>query len=158
MKREIDHFTMELQEESLYVDEITRRYNHNQIDTEHILLALVEKSQETISQLLKTLNADTQSLVNQLTDVLSKSPRASAIKDTRIYITPRTKRIFLLVNEIVINLNDKNISSEHFLLAILTERNTPATRILASVGLTYDRVYSAIIELRKNQSSSIENQ
>lgn len=60
MKKESNRFTEELRDASLYVDEILLRYNHNQIDTEHILLALIEKSQETISQLLKILNADAQ--------------------------------------------------------------------------------------------------
>ena len=158
MKRESEHFTKELQETSLYVDEILQRYSHNQIDTEHILLALIEKSQETISPLLKALNADTQSLVNQLTDMLSRSPRGDAIKDPQIYITPRTKRIFQLVNEAAINLKEKKISSEHFLLAILRERNTPAVKILASVGFTYDRVYSTIQELYKKSDGSNDNQ
>jgi ATP-dependent Clp protease ATP-binding subunit ClpC len=151
MKSKNDSFTKELQETSLYIDEILQRYNHNQIDTEHILLALLEKSQETIFPLLKTLSADKQSMINQLTDVLSRFPRTSAIKDTHIYITPRTKQIFHLANEAAISLNDKKISSQHFLLAILTEHNTLAAKILASTGLTYDRVYSAIQELRKKQ-------
>jgi len=158
MKSKIDRATEEMKEISKYVDEIMQRYNHNQIDSEHILLAIIEKSQKVIPQLLKSLNADRQSLINQLTDVLSRSPRGNSNKDMKIYITPRTKRIFQLVNEEATNFQDKKISSEHFLLAILTERNTPAVRILESTGLTYDRVYSAIQELHNKHDNIIENQ
>ena len=153
MKRESDNFTKELQEISLYLDEILLRYNHNQIDTEHILLAIIDKSQETIPQLLNTLNADKQSLIDQLTNLLSRFPRANTSEDAQVYITPRTKRIFKLVNKIANNFQDNKISAEYFLLAILTERNTPAAKVLKSMGLTYDHVYSIIQELHNRKTT-----
>ena len=61
------------------------------------------------------------------------------------------KRIIDLANEEANRLKDEYISTEHIFLAILTERNTPAARILESAGLTRDRVYTAIQDLRGGQ-------
>jgi ATP-dependent Clp protease ATP-binding subunit ClpC len=61
------------------------------------------------------------------------------------------KRIIDLANEEANRLKDEYISTEHIFLAILTERNTPAARILESAGLTRDRVYAAIQDLRGGQ-------
>ncbi|HKI53677.1 MAG TPA: AAA family ATPase, partial [Anaerolineales bacterium] len=69
----------------------------------------------------------------------------------QIFITPRVKRIIDLANEEANRLKDEYISTEHIFLAILTERNTPAARILESAGLTRDRVYAAIQDLRGGQ-------
>ncbi|MBI5917431.1 MAG: AAA family ATPase, partial [Bacteroidetes bacterium] len=69
----------------------------------------------------------------------------------QIFITPRVKRIIDLANEEANRLKDEYISTEHIFLAILTERNTPAARILESAGLSRDRVYDAIQDLRGGQ-------
>ena len=59
----------------------------------------------------------------------------------QIFITPRVKRIIDLANEEASRLKDEYISTEHIFLAILSERNTPAARILESAGRTsrYER-------------------
>ena len=48
-------------------------------------------------------------------------------------------------------LKDEYISTEHLFLAILSERNTPAARLLEGAGLTRDRVYDAVIQMRGGQ-------
>jgi ATP-dependent Clp protease ATP-binding subunit ClpC len=53
-----DRFTERAQEAAQRAAEIIQRYGHNQIDTEHILLALIEQPQGVISQLLEILKVD----------------------------------------------------------------------------------------------------
>ncbi len=69
----------------------------------------------------------------------------------QIFITPRVKRIIDLANEEANRLKDEYISTEHIFLAILSERNTPAARILENAGLTRDRVFEAVQQLRGGQ-------
>jgi len=56
-----------------------------------------------------------------------------------------------LANEEASRLKDEYISTEHIFLAILSERNTPAARLLESNGLTRERVLDAIMQLRGGQ-------
>ena len=53
-----DRFTERAQEAAQRAAEIIQRYGHNQIDTEHILLAMIEQPQGVITQLLELLKID----------------------------------------------------------------------------------------------------
>ena len=148
-----DRFTERAQEAAQRAAEIIQRYGHNQIDTEHILMALIEQPGGVIPQILEKLNVSAAALSERLDSTLKASPKANIFGGGagQIFITPRVKRIIDLANEEANRLKDEYISTEHIFLAILTERNTPAARILESAGLTRDRVYDAIQELRGGQ-------
>ena len=148
-----DRFTERAQEAAQRAAEIIQRYGHNQIDTEHMLLALIEQPQGAVPQILEMLNVDADAISERLDYILKTSPKASIFGGGagQIFITPRVKRVIDLANEEASRLKDEYISTEHIFLAILTERNTPAARLLEGAGLTRDRVYDAIVELRGGQ-------
>ncbi len=148
-----DRFTERAQEAAQRAAEIIQRYGHNQIDTEHILLALIEQPGGVIPQILEKLSVSPEALTERLDATLRASPKANIFGGGagQIFITPRVKRIIDLANEEANRLKDEYISTEHIFLAILTERNTPAARILESAGLTRDRVHAAIQDLRGGQ-------
>jgi len=148
-----DRFTERAQEAAQRAAEIIQRYGHNQIDTEHILLALIEQPGGVIPQILEKLSVSPEALTERLDATLRASPKANIFGGGagQIFITPRVKRIIDLANEEANRLKDEYISTEHIFLAILTERNTPAARILESAGLTRDRVYAAVQDLRGGQ-------
>ncbi|GAB4501253.1 MAG: AAA family ATPase [Anaerolineales bacterium] len=148
-----DRFTERAQEAAQRAAEIIQRYGHNQIDTEHILLALIEQPGGVIPQILENLNINGQALADRLDATLRASPKANIFGSGagQIFITPRVKRIIDLANEEANRLKDEFISTEHIFLAILTERNTPAARILETSGITRERVYEAIQQIRGGQ-------
>ena len=151
-----DRFTERAQEAAQRAAEIIQRYGHNQIDTEHILLALIEQPQGVIPQLLEILKVDANSLAERLDYILRTSPKASIFGGGagQIFITPRVKRIIDLANEEANRMKDEYISTEHLFLAILSERNTPAARLLEGAGITRERVNDAILQLRGGQKVS----
>jgi ATP-dependent Clp protease ATP-binding subunit ClpC len=148
-----DRFTERAQEAAQRAAEIIQRYGHNQIDTEHILLALIEQPNGVIPQILEKLSINADALTDRLDGTLRASPKANIFGGGagQIFITPRVKRIIDLANEEANRLKDEYISTEHIFLAILTERNTPAARILEGAGLTRDRVFEAVQEMRGGQ-------
>jgi ATP-dependent Clp protease ATP-binding subunit ClpC len=148
-----DRFTERAQEAAQRAAEIIQRYGHNQIDTEHILLALIEQPQGVIPQILENLKVDAAALSERLDYILRTSPKANIFGGGagQIFITPRVKRIVDLANEEANRLKDEYISTEHLFLAILSERNTPAARLLEGAGLTRERVYEAVQQIRGGQ-------
>jgi len=148
-----DRFTERAQEAAQRAAEIIQRYGHNQIDTEHILLALIEQPQGVIPQILDILKVDTVSLTENLDYILKNSPKANIFGGGagQIFITPRVKRIIDLANDEASKLNDEYISTEHIFLAILSERDTPSARLLAGAGVTRQGVYAAIQQIRGGQ-------
>jgi len=148
-----DRFTERAQEAAQRAAEIIQRYGHNQIDTEHILLALIEQPQGMVSQILEILKVDASALVERLDYILRTSPKAGIYGSGsgQIFITPGVKRIIDQANEEASRLKDEYISTEHIFLAILNEKNTPSARLLEGAGLSRERVNDAIMQLRGGQ-------
>jgi ATP-dependent Clp protease ATP-binding subunit ClpC len=148
-----DRFTERAQEAAQRAAEIIQRYGHNQIDTEHILLALIEQPGGVATQILEILKVDPNALVERLDYILRTSPKAGIYGSGpgQIFITPGVKRIIDLANEEASRLKDEYISTEHLFLAVLSEKNTPSARLLEGAGLTRERVNEAIAQLRGGQ-------
>ena len=148
-----DRFTERAQDAAARAYEILQRYGHNQVDTEHILLALLEQPEGVIPQILEKLGVDQELIKKRLDDVLRASPKAAIYGGgtVQVFITPRVKRIVDLANDEASRFKDEFISTEHLFLAILSERNTAVARILMEAGITKERVYDTIKDIRGGQ-------
>jgi ATP-dependent Clp protease ATP-binding subunit ClpC len=127
-----DRFTERAQDAAARAYEVLTRYGHSQIDTEHLLMALLEQPEGVASQILVQLGVDPDVVIAKLDEELRKSPRATIYggSTAQVFITPRVKRILDVANEEANRFRDEYISTEHLFLAICSERNTPAERIL----------------------------
>ncbi len=148
-----DRFTERAQDAAVRAYEILQRYGHNQVDTEHMLLALLEQPDGVIPQMLEKMGVDLQAIKARLDEVLRASPKAAIYGGGagQVFITPRVKRVVDIANEEANRLKDDYISTEHLFLAILSERRTAVARILAEAGITKERVVDVIAEIRGGQ-------
>jgi ATP-dependent Clp protease ATP-binding subunit ClpC len=148
-----DRFTERAQDAAVRAYDILQRYGHNQVDTEHMLLALLEQPGGVIPQILEKMNVDQEAIREHLDEVLRASPKAAIYGGGagQVFITPRVKRVVDIANEEANRLKDDYISTEHLFLAILSERRTAVARILADAGVTKERVYEVIKEIRGGQ-------
>jgi ATP-dependent Clp protease ATP-binding subunit ClpC len=133
--------------------EILQRYKHVQVDTEHLFLALLEQADGVIPQLLEGMGAQVGVIAQKLEAILEAAPKSSSTPygsgpQAQVFITPRLKRVMDVANEEAKKLEDEYISTEHIFLAIASERNTPSANILREAGITKDRAYEAISEIR----------
>ena len=145
----IDRFTESAQEIAGRSAEIMQRYSHNQIDIEHMLLALIEQPQGDIPQLLEFLKVDSNALSERLDDILRNSSPTDIVSvgPGQVSITPGVVRVITLAHEEA-NRQNELISTEHLFLAIFSEPNTQTAQHLEGVGLNRDRVSDAIQQLR----------
>jgi ATP-dependent Clp protease ATP-binding subunit ClpC len=148
-----ERFTERAQDAAARAYEILQRYGHNQVDTEHILLALLEQADGVIPQILERMNIDVGVMRSRLDEILRASPKAAIYGHgtNQVFITPRVKRIIDLANEEANRLRDEYISTEHIFLAIISEKNTAVAKILADNGVTRERVYDTIKDVRGGQ-------
>ena len=150
----LDRFTERAQDAAQRAVETMTRYGHTQVDTEHLLLALLEQPEGVIPQILERLGVDVDQIQQRLDDVLRASPKAGVYGGGgvgQVFITPRVKRALELANDEANRLKDDYISTEHIFLAIASERNTPVARILRESGVTKKRIYDAVKEVRGGQ-------
>jgi ATP-dependent Clp protease ATP-binding subunit ClpC len=148
-----DRFTERAQDAAMRAYEVLQRYGHTQVDTEHLLLALIEQPEGVIPDVLKQMGVDLEAISGRLDEELKRSPRTQIYGQGvgQVYITPRLKRVIDLSNEEASKLKDDYISTEHLFLAIASERNTPAARVLTEMGVTRERILEGIKEVRGGQ-------
>ena len=72
----MDRFTERAQDAAQRAVEIMTRYGHTQVDTEHILLALLEQPDGIVPQILAQLGVDPDWIANQVDEILRRSPKA----------------------------------------------------------------------------------
>ena len=90
----------------------------------------------------------------RIDDVLRTGPKTSIYGSGgtgQVFVTPRLKRVLDLAIEEASKLKDEYISTEHILLAMAADRNSVTARLLAEAGVTKDRIYEAIKEVRGGQ-------
>ena len=145
----VSRFTTSAQEIAQQAAGIMQRYGDHQVDTEHVLLALLEQP-GGISQLLEFLEVDPNALSEGLDAILCASPGGEIVElgPGQVSITPRVAHIIELADEDARRRNDELISTEHMFLGILHEQDTSSARLLQEAGLTYDRVSEAIRQRR----------
>ncbi|MBN1219945.1 MAG: AAA family ATPase [Anaerolineae bacterium] len=149
-----DRFTERAQDAAMRAYEILQRYQHTQADTEHFFLALLEQPNGLVPEIFEKLKIEPEMLMDRLDKVLSASPKVGGavnIAVGQVYITPRLKRVLDRAQEEAKNMQDEYIATEHLLLAICEEKNTPSARILQEVGINKARIADVIEELRGGQ-------
>ncbi len=149
-----DRFTERAQDAAMRAYEILQRYQHTQVDTEHMFLALLEQPNGLVPQLLERLHVAVEPLRARLEQILSNSPRTLvgyASPVAQVFITPRLKRVIDAAQDEANKLHDEYISTEHIFLAITSERNTPTAHLLREAGVTKEQVLRVIEEMRGGQ-------
>ena len=154
-----DRFTQKAQDAATRSLELLQKYKHTQIDTEHFFLALVEQPEGTVPQILDSLGVSAEVIARKLEAVLAAAHKSgnapySGVPTVQVFITPRLNRVMGVANDEANKLQDEYISTEHILLAIASERNTHSANILRDAGITKERLYGAIEDLRGGQRVS----
>ena len=149
-----DRFTERAQEAAARAAELAQKHGHTQVDVEHVLLALIEQTDGVVLQILEHVGANVEALKRRIEDVLRTGPKTSIYGSGgtgQVFVTPRLKRVLDLAIEEASKLKDEYISTEHILLAMAADRNSVTARLLAESGVTKDRIYEAIKEVRGGQ-------
>ena len=134
---------------------ILRRYKHSQLDTEHLLVAMLEDTDGIVTKLLGQLNTDITAVKRVIETNLASTSRtqSSGGREQQIYITPRMKRILDIAESEAQRLRDEFVGVEHIFIAIIKEGDSPSSRALVAQRVDIERVYHALAQLRKGTRS-----
>ena len=145
-----DKFSERAQDAAARAAEIIQRYGHNQIDSEHILLALIEQPEGFVTQIIEAMNVVPGDIVDRLDTILRTTPKANIFGGAsgQVFLTPRVKMVVDMAKTEANRLGDEYISTEHLFLAILAEKNTQLARMLEEFGFNRVSVLAVIQELR----------
>ena len=152
----IEKYTQNAQSAIIDCQNIAIEEGHQQIDGEHLHLALLMQKDGLIPKLLQFMNVDTGQMIGALQAEIDKIPKVSGGADS-MYSTRRLQQLLLAAEKKADQLKDEYVSVEHLYMALLDERNTPSTQILKRNGVDKDKFLQALNQVRGNQRVTSQN-
>ena len=142
-----ENFTEQAQEALAVSQELVREYKHSQWDVEHVLLALLRQEHGLVSDILKELGVDVDSVRQEVEAVLGKSPKMSH-DGVQVFPTPRIQRVMQGAAAEAKRLNDEFIGTEHIFISICSDDEDEAALLLNNFEVDQETVYRALQKLR----------
>ncbi len=153
---QFDRFTIKAQEAIQGAQAIAQRLSHQQIEGEHLMLALLEQPEGLLLPLLQKLGASPALLNADLTrDLDGRSKVQGASADS--FLSAGLKKILERAQSEAAKLKDDYTSSEHLLLGLAEEGDAALKRIFQKYGLRRDNILKALVELRGHQRVTDQN-
>jgi len=149
MSVRFDRFTLKAQEAMADSQDVAGRHGHQEVDVEHVLVAVLSQEDGAVPPILRKLGAQPAELVGRLDDWLAQRPKVQS-GSANIYIGQRLRKAIERAFDEIKNFKDEYVSTEHLLLAAV-EDSGEAGKILTSAGITRERVLRAMQEVRGSQ-------
>jgi ATP-dependent Clp protease ATP-binding subunit ClpB len=144
----IEQFTQRSQEALEAAAQLATRYQHPEVDPEHLLLALLEQQDGSVGPLLRQVEADPVVIKDRLVADLQSRPRQEGANPS---LSRDLEDLLRQAWDQTEKLKDEYCSTEHLLLALASRTNGPAAGILRSAGVAPQRLLSALSGLRQGQ-------
>lgn len=140
-----DKFTERAQEAIQIAQSSLTKFNHSELDAEHLFYGLLEDPQGIVPQILKEIGANPLQVRNELIDFLERRPKVYGV--AQAYMTPRAQKVLNDAWEEARRLTDQYIGTEHILLA-LTEAGGDVAVIFSKHRITRENIYNALKVVR----------
>src|ERR1700704_4435938 len=156
---DINRLTEKAQEALRLAQSDATRQGHQQIEVEHLLLALLEQEGGLAKSILEKSNVDPDVTRQRVEAELARLPKVSSTTGGGgdVYITGRLNRLLVQAEDDAKSLKDDYVSVEHILLAMVDDRSGAAGRILSELGLTRDKLMQALRQVRGSQRVTSQN-
>ena len=125
------------------------------IETEHVLKALLEQQDSPVEYLLKKNNVTVNLVDTKLDELISKLPKTSG--DAAQQVSRDANNVILRAGAVLKQFNDEFVTPEHLLLAIV-QGNDNTAKLLKNSGLTEKGLITAIKDLRKGETVTSQTQ
>jgi len=130
------------------------RFGHQEVDGEHLLLALLEQPEGLVPRLFNRMGVAVENLKAEVAAELQRRPSVSGpgTEAGKIYVTQRLNRVLMKAEEEARRLKDEYVSVEHLTLALIDEGTTSeAGRVFQNFNITRDHFLRALTEVRGHQ-------
>jgi ATP-dependent Clp protease ATP-binding subunit ClpB len=147
-----DKLTIKAQEALQVARQIAEEHNHQALEPEHLLLALLRQPEGIVTPILQKLEADPKLIGNRLEEIIQKMPKVYGEAGGEVCASKTFSRLFKNAASEAQQLRDEYISTEHLLIAIAEgEKASEAARLLREHGVTRDSIFKVMVEIRGSQ-------
>ncbi len=142
-------FTEKAQEAIVAAQRETEEQNVSQFEPVALLVALLEQSDGLVPQILTKLGTDPRTLLAAATSEFNGLPKLSYAAQP--VVSNSLRKVLQKAEDEAKRMGDEYVSAEHLLLGILETIDSGAARLLNRNGVTKDRVYEALSQIRGGQ-------
>ncbi|MGR3318876.1 MAG: ATP-dependent Clp protease ATP-binding subunit [Candidatus Anammoxibacter sp.] len=151
-----DRFTDRARKVMALAREEARRFNHEYIGTEHILLGLVKEGSGVAANVLQNLDVELQKVRLEVENIVQTG--SDLISVGQLPFTPRVKKALEFSMEEARALGHNYIGTEHLLLGLIREQEGVAAQVLLNLGLKLESVREEIIGLLGQEPTNSTSQ
>jgi ATP-dependent Clp protease ATP-binding subunit ClpB len=159
---DINQFTLNAQNAIQAAQSLASEYGQQQVDNEHLFLALLRQEDSVVSALLKKIGLDPSVLEKSLEKDVTGLPKVEG--GGQIYVTPRFSKTLDAAHKEADKMKDEYVSTEHLLLALLDAPGAQGhpedwgvKKLIKQSHLNRDKVLSALSEVRGNTRVTDQN-
>jgi ATP-dependent Clp protease ATP-binding subunit ClpB len=159
---DINQFTLNAQNALQAAQSLASEYGQQQVDNEHLFLALLRQEDSVVPALLKKIGLDPSALEKSLEKDVTGLPKVEG--GGQIYVTPRFTKTLDAAHKEADNMKDEYVSTEHLLLALLDAPGAQGhpeewgvKKLVKQNHLSRDKVLSALSEVRGNARVTDQN-
>ena len=136
-------YTSQAKKALAYAVKTAEKCGHNYVGTEHLLIGLLNVEDGTAGMVLTEFHVD----AGQLTELIDRliAPGGNTATESRPGYTPRVRRVLENAEAEAARFKSRAVGTEHLLIAILKESDCVATRLLFTMGINIQKLYSAIL-------------
>jgi len=152
----LDKLTFKAQEAIAEAQNFAHEFNHQQVDVEHLFLALLKQEEGIIIPLFEKLEVKSEKLKEELATLLEARPKVYG-QNIQLYLSPRLDKVLNQAFKEAENLKDEFVSSEHLLLAIAEEKDGGSAVLLKKYRVTREKILQVLATLRGGQRVTDQN-
>jgi ATP-dependent Clp protease ATP-binding subunit ClpB len=148
---QMEKLTIKAQEALKEAQEVARSNSNQEVDSEHLLLALLEQPESLVPSLVQKLGVAPAALAAAVQQEIDRKVKVQGSSSSDLYSSSSLKKALDAAESEAGKLRDEYISTEHLLLGVLDHGGSALKKIFQSHGLQRDAVLKAMAELRGNQ-------
>ncbi len=125
------------------------QHNHQQVDQEHLLLALLQQENSLLMQLLRRMGRD-EGVISSLEQALQKIPGVTGTgrEADKVYITPQLDKALVAAEKQAEHMKDDYISVEHLFLGLMEAPNEALKGLFKAHDIRKDEFLKALNQVR----------
>ncbi len=146
-----DKLTIKSQELIQSAQLLASAHNHQQIEPEHVLSAMLNEPDGIARSMLNKLGVSGDDISRELGVAIDRIPKVSGSAVGDAYISPRTKNVLDAAFAEAAKMKDQYVSIEHIFLAISEEKQGEAAKILKENGISKESIFKVLLDIRGSQ-------
>ena len=153
----MDKFTQKSTSAIMDAQNIALTNNNQEVDSIHLLKALLLQEDGIISKILQLMNVDTASLIDETESVISKLPKVSGSTVNNVYASRKFSSLLANAEKERVDFKDEYVSVEHLFLAMFDEKGSSLSDVFKKFDIKRSAFLEKLISVRGNQRVTSEN-